>query len=75
MYFTVKENDFIVFTYTNWKGETGERKAIIKEFFFGANDYHPEVQFMIRAFDVDKLAERTFAAKDIEDLRVIKVHA
>lgn len=71
-YCTVREGDLIYFSYTNWQGFKSNRKAIVKEFFFGATDYHREYQMFIRAFDLDKLAERTFAVKDIDGIEVIK---
>lgn len=71
-YCTVKEGDLIRFSYTNWKGFKATRKAIVKEFFFGATEYHNEYQMLIRAFDLDKLEERTFAVKDIDGIEVIE---
>jgi hypothetical protein len=71
-YCTVKEGNLIMFGYTNWKGVMSVRKAIVKEFYFGASEYHEEYQMMIRAFDVDKLAERTFAVKDMKEVEVIE---
>jgi hypothetical protein len=73
MYCTVREYDLIVFGYTNWKGEMSVRKAIVKEFFFGKTEYHPEYQMMIRAFDLDKLTERTFAVKDMKEVEVVEI--
>jgi hypothetical protein len=67
----LKEGCFISFTYTNWRGETGERKAIVKEFVYGSNEYHKEPQFMIIGIDFDKHGERSFAAKDMSNVKVI----
>ncbi len=52
--------------YTNYKGVTGERKIIPIEILFGHTDWHKEDQWLLRAFDVQKNAERTFAIKDIK---------
>jgi hypothetical protein len=71
-YGEVKEGDLINFMYTNWKGVLSKRQAIIKGFLFGANDYHPEYQFFIIGFDLDKLEYRHFAVKDISAIKVIK---
>lgn len=71
-YCEVKEGDIVMFSYTNWKGFKAIRKAIIKEFFFGATEYHKEYQMFIRAFDLEKFQERTFAVKDIDGIEVIK---
>jgi hypothetical protein len=61
----------VQFTYTNWKGVTSRRKAIFWELQFGKTDYHPEEQLLVCGFDVDKQARRTYAVKDISDLRPI----
>ena len=69
----VKEGNFIVFGYTNWKGVTGVRKAIVKEFYFGQNDFHTEYQLFIVGFDLDKLEYRSFAVKDMKEVEVFRV--
>lgn len=66
-----KINDHIEFTYTNWKGDTSKRQAIVKEFLFGSNEYHPEKQVIIGGFDLEKADFRTYTTKDISDLRVM----
>ncbi len=58
--------------YTNYRGETGERKIIPQRIYFGKTDYHPEEQWLLVAFDIDKNAERTFAIKDIQKWAVQK---
>ena len=51
--------------YTNYKGETSIRTIIPIEVFFGSNEWHTEEQWLLRAMDAEKQAERTFAMKDI----------
>lgn len=68
-YCEVKEGYLVRFSYTNWKGFKAIKKAIIKEFFFGATEYHKEYQMFIRAFDLDKLEERTFAVNILMGLK------
>ena len=51
--------------YTNWKGETGDRYIMPLEVWYGATQWHPEEQWLLRALDVEKQAERDFALKDI----------
>lgn len=55
----------ITFTYTNWKGEVGQRRAIPLRLFWGSNQYHSEPQWLLEAHDLDKDAHRTFAMKDM----------
>ncbi len=52
--------------YTNYRGETSERRITPKHIIFGNTEYHPEPQWLLVAFDHDKNAERTFALKDIK---------
>ncbi|AYP68218.1 hypothetical protein PQE75_gp086 [Bacillus phage vB_BcoS-136] len=68
----LEKGDVIIFTYTNYKGRTLVRKAIIEGFFFGANEYHPEYQVFIKGYDLDKMSERTYAVKDIEEVKVVR---
>jgi predicted DNA-binding transcriptional regulator YafY len=60
--------------YTNWKGERRVRRIIPKpeQFFFGVTEYHKEPQWLLKAFDVEKKAERTFAMRDIHSWRPVK---
>lgn len=54
----------IKLAYTNWKGETAQRTIIPRHIWWGSNEWHPEPQWLLTAFDVDKQAERYFALKD-----------
>lgn len=55
-------------TYTNYKGETAERKIIPHSggLRFGTSKWHHEPQWLVSAYDVDKKADREFALKDIK---------
>lgn len=50
--------------YTNWKNETEVRRFIPLELYFGKTEYHPEEQWLLLAWDLEKEAERTYALKD-----------
>ena len=52
--------------YTNWQGETAIRRIIPQELVFIATEWHPEKQWCINAYDLDKKAERTFACSGIK---------
>lgn len=54
----------VTLTYTNWKGETSERTIIPMSVWFGKTTWHPEEQWLLEAFDVEKNAMRDFALKD-----------
>lgn len=51
--------------YTNWQGQTAERRIVPDRIWFGSTEYHPEPQWLIDAFDADKQAPRTFALQDM----------
>lgn len=53
------------FTYTNWKGETSLRTVVPTFIWYGSTEFHPEPQWLLKAWDVDKKVERDFAMADI----------
>jgi len=64
---TVYANDQVSFNYKNYKGELSIRKVKPMGVYFGSNEWHPKPQWLLRAFDVDKQAERSFAMQDISN--------
>lgn len=56
----------ITMTYRNYRGEIAERRIIPEWVGFGATDWHPEPQWLLRAFDLDKNARRDFALADCQ---------
>jgi predicted DNA-binding transcriptional regulator YafY len=65
---TVGENKAVRIVYTNYRGETGERRIIPKRIWFGATEWHPQAQWLVEAFDLDRQAERSFALSEIHEL-------
>lgn len=61
--------DHTVIDYTNYKGERGFRNIQPERLRFGATEYHPEKQWLLEAYDLDKEATRTFAVRDIHSWR------
>lgn len=58
------------FTYTNYKGETTNRKVIPPfELYFGKTEQHPEEQWFLKAMCDDRKAERHFALRDIKGFK------
>lgn len=55
----------VMIGYTNWRGEYAEREIIPLHVWFGSTDWHPDPQWLLKATDVAKGAERDFAVKDI----------
>lgn len=51
--------------YRNYKGIVSERYVVPLKFWFGANEWHPEPQWIMTAFDDTKQAFRDFAMTGI----------
>ena len=63
---------YVRICYVNWRGETTHRTIIPGKMYFDHNEWHPEDQWLLDAFDVDKKVARTFAMKDILEWTPIK---
>lgn len=57
----------VTFTYKNYRGEISVRLVRPIMISFGATGFHPEPQWLLHGWDINKDAERTFAMKDIKD--------
>lgn len=55
----------VTITYTNHRGETSDRRIIIKGITWTETEWHPQEQYIVQAWDCDKDADRSFALKDI----------
>lgn len=51
--------------YRNYRGETSIRRIVPDRIWFGSTDWHPEAQWLLDGFDVDKDAYRSFAILDV----------
>jgi predicted DNA-binding transcriptional regulator YafY len=58
-------NETVNIVYTNYRNETAVRKVVPKKIWFGGTDWHPEEQWLLDAYDIEKQADRSFAMKDI----------
>jgi predicted DNA-binding transcriptional regulator YafY len=58
-------NNRVKIDYCNYRGERSVRLIEPRAIRFGSNEWHPEPQWLLEALDVEKVAERTFAMKDI----------
>jgi predicted DNA-binding transcriptional regulator YafY len=61
----MSNSTFVRIHYLNWKGEAGERVIQPTRIWFGKDEWHPEPQWLLQAYDLGKHEERTFAMKDI----------
>ena len=57
----------LIFRYKNWQDGVEVRHVIPVEVFWGKTEWHPKEQWLMKAWDLDKDAERTFAVKDIQE--------
>lgn len=55
----------IQFEYINYKGIKSTLNVIPMSLYFGATEFHPENQWLMTVYDLDKQCERTFALNDI----------
>ena len=56
----------IYFRYRNWRGELSVRHATPISMRFGSSEWHRKAQWLMRAYDHDKSAEREFALLDCD---------
>ncbi len=59
-------NQTVRVVYTNWRGETAERTIVPIEIYWGSTEWHPEEQWLLKVWDVERNAERSYAVKDIK---------
>lgn len=55
----------VTFLYRNHKGEEEMRAVRPIRIYFGSTAYHREAQWLLEAFDLDKMATRDFAMSGI----------
>lgn len=66
----INSSKYIVFEYTNYKGEKATRTAMPQKLEWGTTPYHKEPQWLLRCICPDKdYAERSFAMKDMLNVR------
>ncbi len=56
--------------YTNHKGRRAVRTITPLELTFGGTEFHPEPQWLLRAFDHEKNAERTFSMAGVHEWKI-----
>lgn len=56
---------WVRFRYRNYKGKESVRRAVPGPIYWGKTEWHPEEQWLFRAWDLDKGEARDFALKDV----------
>ncbi len=62
----------VIIDYTNHRGERAKRVILPINIVYEATDWHPEAQWILRAYDVEKAAFRAFAMKDIHSWQSVE---
>lgn len=63
------EKQEVIIYYTNYRGETAERRIRPLRLIFESNEWHPEPQWLLEAVDIEKGAQRTFSLSTIHHWR------
>ncbi len=63
-------NKAVSIRYKNHRGEIAVRVIIPHEIRFASTSWHPESQWLLDAYDLDRQAIRSFALKDIMEWAV-----
>ncbi len=59
------ESRTVYILYTNHRGETSIRKVLPLEIAFTTTEWHPNEQWLLRAYDLERKAERRYALQNI----------
>jgi len=51
--------------YKNYRDKTSLRTIVPVRIWYGSTEFHTEEQYLLEAYDIDKLDYRNFALKDI----------
>ena len=60
----------LIIDYTNWKGERALRHIRPISVDYTSNEWHPELQWIMDALDLDKNQVRSFAMRDIHSTAI-----
>lgn len=61
--------EVVEIVYTNYRGVRAHRRILPQQIWFGKNQWHPQDQWLLEAFDLGKQAIRTFSMKNIHSWR------
>lgn len=72
--FEVDLDRLVELDYTNHRGERAVRRVQPLGLRFESTEWHPEPQWVLQAFDLDRRAERSFALQDVHSWNPAAVH-
>jgi predicted DNA-binding transcriptional regulator YafY len=61
----------LLIDYTNYKGERKQYKILPDRIEYTSNEWHPEEQYILYAFDIERTVHRTFALNNIHSMKTI----
>lgn len=64
----ISRGTVIEFDYVNWRGVSGHRKAEVMSTFYGSTEHHPEEQWLLKGYDMNKDAVRIFGMRDMSNV-------
>lgn len=62
---TTTDDQPVCIDYTNHRGERRWRNVEPRKLYWGRTEWHPEPQWLLHAFDLDKMEDRDFAMAGI----------
>lgn len=62
---TTTDDRPVCIDYTNHRGERRWRNVEPRKLYWGRTEWHPEPQWLLHAFDLDKMEDRDFAMAGI----------
>ncbi len=63
---TIKQGQKVHFNYKNHRGDVARRSAVVRGVDYGETEWYPKKQWFLRCYDLDRLAERSFAVANID---------
>jgi len=65
----IVEMPTLCFKYKNHRDAVEWRRIEVPVFFYGNTPWHPDVQWMLRGYDLDRNSFRDFAVKNILEFK------
>lgn len=62
----MESSKILSFNYLNWKNIESKRFVIPQSITFTSNEYHPTPEWLMKAYDLERKALRTFSLKKIK---------
>ena len=63
----LKQGENVFFTYANYRGETSKRHVKPIEIRFTSTKWYPEIQWLLKAYNLEKKSIREFSFKYISN--------